>query len=125
MNTLNKKIAFFIAALMFAVSFSVSASGNENKSDSAYSTFESGLTFVAETMSDVELNEIIFSLEDETTTWLDDVVTYYIYDSEDNLIMKKQTSRVAPLNDAELVKTLAKSDLLMTDNNEVYYRLND
>lgn len=110
---------------MFAVSFSVSASGNENKSDSAYSTFESGLTFVAETMSDVELNEIIFSLEDETTTWLDDVVTYYIYDSEDNLIMKKQTSRVAPLNDAELVKTLAKSDLLMTDNNEVYYRLND
>ena len=65
MKTLNQKIAFFLASFMLAANFSVLANGKENKTDSAITVVETSFT-VEESMSEAELDEIIFSLEDET-----------------------------------------------------------
>lgn len=101
-------------------SASVFASGNENKKNDSTAV---EITFNEEVMTDVELDEILLVLEDETSNWLNETITYNIFDTQDNLIHTSTVNRSEPLNDAQLVKLLAQSDLLMDYENTSYYRL--
>ncbi len=116
MKTQNKRISFLIAAFMTISSFAAFAN---NDTDTVNT-----VTYEEEVMSDAELNEILFDLEDETGSWLNDTITYNIYDQNDNLVMTFEAQRTAPIANPEAVKLMAKSDLLMTYNDAVYYRLN-
>ncbi len=122
MNKFNKKIAYILAFVILFSGFSTMANGLA--ADSSEISIQSSEIFVEETMTDIEMDEIMLSLESDHSNWLEDAVTYYVYDTNDNLVLSVTTSRLAPLDDVLLVETLAKSDLLMTYNNELYYRLN-
>lgn len=120
MKTQINKIAFILAAMVLFSSASVFASGNENKKNDSTAV---EITFNEEVMTDVELDEILLVLEDETSNWLNETITYNIFDTQDNLIHTSTVNRSEPLNDAQLVKLLAQSDLLMDYENTSYYRL--
>ena len=119
MKTLKNKIAYILAALVLFGSTSVFASSNKDKTDST--SVEISMDGV---MTDAELNEIMISLEEEVPTWLNETVTYNIYDSEDNLIHSATVVRSESIQDPALVKLLSQSDLLMEYQNASYYRLN-
>ncbi|MCR9249613.1 MAG: hypothetical protein NXI20_04285 [bacterium] len=106
MKTQINKIAFILAAMVLFSSASVFASGNENKKNDSTSV---EITFNEEVMTDVELDEILLVLEDETSNWLNETITYNIFDTQDNLIHTSTVNRSEPLNDAQLVKLLAQS----------------
>ncbi len=120
MKTQINKIAFILAAMVLFSSASVFASGNENKKNDSTAV---EITFNEEVMTDVELDEILLVLEDETSNWLNETITYNIFDTQDNLIHTSTVNRSEPLNNAQLVKLLAQSDLLMDYENTSYYRL--
>lgn len=120
MKTQINKIAFVLAAMVLFSSASVFASVNENKKNDSTAV---EITFNEEVMTDVELDEILLVLEDETSNWLNETITYNIFDAQDNLIHTSTVNRSEPLNDAQLVKLLAQSDLLMDYENTSYYRL--
>ncbi len=118
MKNLNKIISSALALILLAAPIATSFA-NSTSSDSKDSIEGANM------MSESEINEILISLEDTDTEWLKDTITYLIYDQNDNLLIEKEIQRGAPINDRELVKALAQSDLIMTYNNSSYYRISE
>ncbi len=117
-TSINKLFAALLVAIVFTAG-SVLANGN-NPSESS-SVHDECLY----QLSEQDIQEILISLEDDGPAWLNETITYQIFDAEDNLIMEKEIARDAPLNDSQLVTLLAKSDLIMNYNNTSYYRLSE
>lgn len=118
MKTSIKKLlsASFAIAILLGSTSVFAISNPTSKKESKENSFS---------ISEAEINEILSSLEDNETEWLEDEITYQIFDSEDNLIMEKVIQRNAPVNNEKLVKLLAQSDFIMTYNNSSYYRLSE
>ncbi len=114
MNTL--KIKLIAIALIFGGMFFTNQALATTNPDSVTAKGEDSLL-------DEEVNDIIESLDNDQELWTEDIITYEVYSSNDELLFTKQSERTSPLKDVEFLSILDKSDFLMEYNNIRVYRM--
>lgn len=117
MKTLIKKtLATTLAAIFLLAAIPASAIPNDSiKHDTNSKALE---------LTALELEEIMFLIDEGITELSEDSITYEIYNESDELVMTRTVKRGSHINDRRFVKLKAQSDFFMEIGNTSIYRLN-